>query len=82
MAFVIPETCTDWSSKLAYVTAAQEKLRLDFNSHGAAFNDKSLSQDDWDTYNIWFEEIGTDVNLALNALRQNPPDALMSQVAL
>lgn len=50
MSFSIPESIVDWAEKLAYCTAAKEKLRLDHNVHGASFLAQTITEAEWKAY--------------------------------
>jgi hypothetical protein len=69
MSFAIPEGITSWSEKLAYCVAAQEKLRLDHNSHGAEFLSQAITEADWESYKSQvFEPLSVEIGLILNSL--------------
>ena len=79
MSFSIPESITSWSEKLAYCVAAQEKLRLDHNVHGAAFVEGQVDQAAWDTYQSEvFQPLSIEIGLMLCELENVPVEYLPS----
>ena len=79
MSFSIPEAITSWSEKLAYCVAAQEKLRLDHNVHGASFREGLVDQAAWDAYQQdVFQPLSIEIGLMLNSIENAPVEDLPS----
>lgn len=77
MSFSIPEAITSWSEKLAYCVAAQEKLRLDHNTHGASFRDGEVTEADWEAYKSQvFQPLSVEIGLLMCGLENAPIEDL------
>ena len=77
MSFSIPEAITSWSEKLAYCVAAQEKLRLDHNVHGASFRDGEVTEAAWEQYkDEVFQPLSIEIGAAMCGLDQAPVEDL------
>jgi hypothetical protein len=66
----------NWNEKLAFWIAANEKLRLDHNTHGAAFVDQTITEAEWDAYKTQvFEPLFREIASQTLVLRNDPPEA-------
>jgi hypothetical protein len=83
MSFSIPEAITDWDEKLAYCIAANEKLRLDHNAHGAEYREGTITEAEWEAYKAQvFEPLFFEIARETLTLRDNPPEANVSVTTL
>lgn len=83
MSFSIPEGIIDWAEKLAFCIAANEKLRLDHNVHGASFLAQTITEAEWEAYKSQvFQPLFLEIAQQTLALRDFPPEANVSATTL
>ena len=79
----VPPDKTTWATRLAFATAAREKLRQEHNAKGADYRAGRITRAEWDDYvNNTFRPRSAAISNAINDLRMHPPAVDLGEVDL
>ena len=76
----IPATRTGYAERLAFATAAREKLRRQYNEMGRQFREKEITHEQWEQFQETFQQRSLAVSEQLNELKFDVPDDELNAV--